>query len=217
MTLAQAAEPTKAKPNERLLHCWRIEQQNFFFGECTIYACPEALKVTFVNGKWMNIAKAPGWELYVLNPGQKVYFHTPLDKWKANKVQQNLLNATAAELINTHKTSKIAGQIVEETVSKVKDSQQINAHYWIARDMKLPDQIYHVICGNDIAPNLHAIPFKIAMKSNMVTDAVDTKSCSRVDLPSSFFDLPSGYKMTSNAEDVMNTGVTGIIKDMAGF
>jgi hypothetical protein len=211
---AWAAEAPKTKGPDRLVHCWRIEQENIYFGQCTIYACSEALKVTFINGKWMNICRAPAWELYVLNPGQKVYFHTPLDKWKANKFQLNVLNATGSELVPTHEIGKIAGQFVLQTISKVRGKQETLAKYWTARDLHFPDPIYHVLCGNDMAPQLHALPLKVVMNSSMLQNVVDTKSCVKVDLPLSFFDMPPGYRITANPEDVMNTGVMDIVKDM---
>jgi hypothetical protein len=214
---ALSTDPAKVTGSVRQLHCWCIHQQSQLFGECTIYACSEALKVVFKSGKWSNIARAPAWELFVLNPSQKIYCHTPLDKWKANEFHLNLVNSGKTELVRTKQVQKIGGLWAVAMVGKSAGKQEMNATYWVARDIHLPDQIYHVLCGNAFVPQLHALPLKVSMHTAMLQDSVNTTSASQVDLPFTFFDLPKNYKLAAHPEDVMNTGVMDVVKDMTDF
>jgi hypothetical protein len=211
------AKPAKSAGASKQLHCWRLEQSNAIFGECTIYACPEALKIVFKNGKWMNIARAPGWELFVFNPKEKIYSHTPLDKWKANTFHFGLMNAASTKLVRTAHLQRIGGLWAVEMIPTGTAGQRVNERYWVARDLGLPDQISHVLCGNALLPQLHSVPLRVSMNTDAVQNTVDTTSSSQIDLPVTFFDIPTGYKLAAHPEDVMNSGVMDVVKDMTDF
>ncbi len=213
-----AADPGTTAPGGKQLRCWRIEQDNMLFGQCTIYACDQALKVVFKNGKWMNLARAPGWELYVFNPREKVYYHTPLDKWKANSVQLGLINSAPGTIVTrTTRTQRIAGQVAVQFLPLINGKPANGGNCWIARDIVLPDQVYHVLCGNALLPQLHGLPLRVCVGSAELSNSVDTKSCVQTNMPASFFDLPKGYQLTAKPEDVMNTGIMDVVKDMTGY
>ncbi|MBS1999445.1 MAG: hypothetical protein JSS86_24125 [Cyanobacteria bacterium SZAS LIN-2] len=214
---AQAAP----KPASKTYHCYRLRQKNELFGDCTVYACPQALKIVFDSGKWMNIAQAPDWELYVLNPREKVCSHTPLNKWKANSLMLGSINdSVATRPFMTDETQKIAGLTAVKMVQGVRTAAGVSrtgSSFWVARDVKLPDQIYHVMCGNSLVQQLHRMPLRIHLNAGNLATSLDTTACSQVDLPASFFAVPKDFKVSPHPEDVLNTGVMDVVKDMTSF
>jgi hypothetical protein len=204
-------------------HCWRIEQSNGLYGACTIYACSQAIKVVFKNGKWTNLAKGPNWLLYILNPDQKIYCTTTLENWKCNLVQLgSIVDEKKMTTVRRHEEKTIAGltavRIDYEPIPGRKDWVQKRvgrSTYWVAKDINLPDPVTHVICGESGLSNLHAIPLRTEANHHFVAP-LDTTSITKVDVPASFFDMPGGYKYTDEAADLMNAGVGDIIRDMTG-
>jgi len=217
----KTADTPAAKSAVKTFHCYRLKQKNVLFGECTVYASPQALKIVFTNGKFVNLCKAPDWQLYVINPREKIYNSVSLDKWQANKLQLDSMAASRkVELIETKETKKIAGLTAVKIVPAVRtggNRAREYGIYWVARDIHLPDQISHVMCGNSLLPTLHKIPLSVSMDSAVLRSSLTTTAADEVDMPVSFFDLPKGMKYTSHHEDVMNTGVMDIVKDMTGF
>lgn len=220
--LSAHAEKTK---QVRQLHCWKIEQKNMLWGDTTIYACSEALKVVTKNGKWMDLAKAPGWKPFVLSPANKTYCFVPLEQWDKSPLRVSTLNLAAVEWIRTKEEQKIGGLQAIRVVpkaSKGRKNKIASGSYWISRDLQLPDPICQMLCGNAALPQLHAVPLRVSVGSGSfgaagVVDSVDTISASQVDVPVTFFDMPKDYKETKQIQEVMSAGVMDVVKDMTGF
>jgi hypothetical protein len=219
-TIAFGSESAKSVPPAKQLHCWRIQQKNSFFGDCTVYACSEAVKIVFKSGKYMNLARAPGWELFVFNPGGKIYCRTALDKWKANGLQLDLATSSVPpQLVRTGQVQTVCGLVAVEVVPKsvgAVHGRDMESSYWVARDLHLPDQICHILCGNGMLPMLHAVPLKVCTSST-VGNTMETTSASKIDLANTFFDMPKGYKETKDPQEVMNSGIMDVVKDMTGY
>ena len=204
--------------------CWKIEQTNGLYGDCVTYACPQAIKVVFKNGKWTNLAKGPGWLLYILNPDQKIYCTTTLDKWACNNIQLgSIIDEKKMKQVRTTEEKKIAGvtavRIDYEPISGRRDWIQKKvgrSTYWVAKDINLPDAVTHIICGDSGLTNLHAVPLRTEMNRHFVAP-LNTISITQVDVPGNFFEMPAGFKYTDKPPDLMNAGVGDIIKDMTGL
>jgi hypothetical protein len=181
------------------------------------------VKIVFKNGKWINLAKAPDWQLYVLNPAGKIYCTTSLDRWKANLLQpKTIIDMKNIELVRSHEETRICGIPAIRLEYRMKNGRGVPRDsmsklvYWVARDIELPDPISHIICGNSSLPQLHAIPLR-TQATGEVKKPLDTTSITQVDMPMQFFDMPTGYKYTEKAYDVMDAGIGDIIKDMTGL
>jgi hypothetical protein len=216
------AEKAKKVPQ---LHCWRIEQTNLLWGDLTIYASAEALKVVTKNGKWMDIARAPAWKPYVLSPTSKTFCFVPLEKWDQSPLKINTLNLAAVEWVHTKEEQKIGGLQAIKIVPKASVGRRnkiAGGDYWISRDLQLPDPVCHMLCGNAALPQLHAVPLRVSIGNNSIGSthtaySVNTISASQVDLPATFFDLPKDFKETKQVQEVMSAGVMDVVKDMTGF
>lgn len=220
LVLATVSPAGSEEKNKKpiVLHCWRIEQQSSVFGDSIMYASPEAVKIVFKNGKWMNLAHAPGWELYVYNPREKVYWHTPLDQWKLKVGPlQAAVSAGPQTFVRSNRLAKIGGLWAVRLIPRGRrlvDEHSETSGYWVARDLQFPEAIYRIACGNAFLPNLHALPLQVGVKIGGMNMGVDTTSAGQVDLPAVFFNMPTGFRETKDPQEVMNTGIMDVVKDM---
>ncbi|MGH9552566.1 MAG: hypothetical protein ACRD3W_24515, partial [Terriglobales bacterium] len=91
--------------------CTYLSQKNKIFGDCKAYLSQDAIKITFKNNKWINLARSPQWILTIASPEAKMYYNTTLADWKIKGMQA--MNGVTTELSDvptrTGKVAKIAG------------------------------------------------------------------------------------------------------------
>ncbi|MBU6450135.1 MAG: hypothetical protein KGS72_00035 [Cyanobacteria bacterium REEB67] len=215
-----AKAPDKAGPTEGKVRCLRLQQSNMYFGDCTIYAADDALKIVFKSGKWMNICRGPKWELYVLNPGEKIYCHTALKDWKPARMNLAMLSKGGQGLAPTKRMAIIAGLRAAEYMpieSPGGDRYSGAKSVWVVADRTFPEAINTILAGNDFIANTHRLPLRVVFHTASIDKSVDTSAAGEVDMPRSFFDIPFGMRETKDPQEVMNSGIMDVVKDMAGF
>jgi hypothetical protein len=217
---ALAKAPDRPAAPEAKVHCLRLQQSNMFFGDCTIYAADDALKIVFKSGKWMNICRGPKWELYILNPNEKIYCHTTLKNWKPARVNLAMLSKGGLGLAPTRRMAIIAGLRATEYVPiEIPGGDRYSGakSVWVVADKTFPEAINTILAGNDFIANTHHLPLQVVFHTASIDKSVDTSAAAAVDMPRSFFDIPSGMRETKDAQEVMNSGIMDVVKDMAGF
>jgi hypothetical protein len=204
----------------KMIKCWYIEEHNQLLGDCQIYACPQALKIVFFNKKWIDIAKAPDWELYILSPIAKLYWHTPLDKWKGtNLIQSASAIDRKVKPTKTGQTEKICSLTAVKYIASAKEpgrNSMEEEQYWVTKDLALPRQISHIVCGNAGMADVDGFPLRAFAKRYSVkpTVIIDTATAKSKTVPEDFFKLPSGYKYTDKPEAVMSGGVMNLLEQV---
>jgi len=217
-----AAPAQAATSAAKHINCWRLEQKNILLGDCVVYASPTAIKVVFKNGKWVDIARAPDWELFVVNPDQKIFCRTTIDKWKINSVKLTAVvtNSGTTKVVKTGLRGRICGlpafELKPNDVS-VKPGEGSANSFWVAQDLVMPEAICHIMCCNSFLPQLHAVPLRVRANVSVGSYLLDTTLVRQLDVQPTFFDLPPGLKETKNPEDIMNSGVMDVVKDMTGM
>jgi len=212
--------PSVGSP-QKMTKCWFIEEQNKLLGDNQIYASPRAVKIVFFNKKWIDIARAPDWELYVLNPTSKIYWHTPLSKWKGTALLQSasIIDRTVKPT-KTDETKKILSFTATKYVTTGTDptrKEKEKEEYWVTKEIMLPKQIIHIIAANAGMPDTDGFPLRVTvMRFQGVnsTTMLNTASAKQTTVPENFFNLPSGYKYTSKPEDVMSGGVIHLLEQI---
>jgi hypothetical protein len=212
--------PSSAR-QPKMVKCWYIEEHNKLLGDNQIYASQQAVKIVFFNKKWIDIAKAPDWELYVLSPTAKIYWHTPLDKWKGTILIQS---ASAIDRkvkpIKTAETKKICSfTALKYTATGTEPDMRGKGdfeEYWVTKDLALPKQINQIVSGNAGIPEVGGFPLRAFVKRNSIkpTLALDTASAKITTVPEDFFKIPAGYKYTDKPEAVMSGGVMNILEQV---
>ncbi len=206
--------PADAVPaNKPKIKCWYFMQTNKIFGDCEVYVCPQALRVTFSNEKWANLAKPPNWDLFVFNPRAKIYCKTPLKEWRGRKLASSFVKG----LKPVSKPETIAG-----IRTKVYDAESLEtgaraiSRIFVAEDLGLPEQVSVILSGNAAIPLVKGIPLRVQHAGGDAPGkTVETHVAKHVMVPASFFDMPSGFKMVTKPEDVITGGISDIIEDMA--
>jgi len=196
---------------------WHLSQKNMIFGDCEVYICPKGLKVTFASNKWANLAKPPDWDLLVFNPKAKVYCRTPLKDWRGRKLGNSLIRLGPP----LEKTETIAGLSAKvysgQTIESGRRSQ---TKIFTCEELKLPNQISVILCGNAAIPQIKGIPLRVQLKADerkggrSGETTINTYVAKQETLPASFFDMPSGYRLVTKPEDVMTGGISDIIEEM---
>lgn len=206
---AAAAKITKGAK----IKCWYLMQTNKIFGDCEVYVSPQALKITFSNEKWANLAKPPDWDLFVFNPKAKVYCRTPLKEWRGRKLGSTFVKG----LKSVAKTETIAGMR-----TKIYDAESMEpgaraiSRIFVAEDLGLPEQISVILCGNDAVPLVKGIPLRVQHSGGQAPGkTVETHVAKQVMMPASFFEVPTGFRKVTKPEDVITGGISDIIEDMA--
>jgi len=207
----KSALPSKAKGAK--IKCWYFSQKNMIFGDCEIYVCPQALKVTFANEKWANLAKPPDWDLLVFSPKAKIYCRTPLKEWRGRKLATAYVNGVK----RLGKTEKVAGM-----TAKVYDAQSMEAdgravsRIFVAEELGLPPQVSVILCGNAAIPQVKGIPLRVLHSGGEAPGrTVDTYVAKQMMMPAKFFEIPPGFRRVIKPEEVMTGGISDIIEDMA--
>ena len=194
------------------IKCWYFVQTNMIYGDCEVYASPQALKITFSNQKWANLAKAPDWDLYVFNPKEKIYCRTPLKDWRARKLGASFVKS----LKPTGKDEVIAGMRTKVYDAEAFDKTTRRSRIFLLENPGLPQQISTILCGNDAIPELKGIPFRVQhMSGEAPGKTIETQVAKQKDMPASFFDMPTGYRVAKRPEDVITGGISDIIEEMA--
>jgi len=207
--------------SQNMTKCWYIEQHNQILGDNQIYATPQAVKIVFFNKKWVDFAKAPDWELYVFNPSSKVYWHTPLNKWKGTALLQS---ASAIDRkikpTKTSETKKIAGFTATKYTAKGIDAAKGDVEseeYWVTKDMAVPKQISHIVSSNADVPDTDGgfpLVVNVSRFKEKTVRTINTLTAKQTTVPEDFFKLPSGYKYTDKPEVVMSGGVINLLQQL---
>jgi len=199
--------------------CWVLEQKNKFFGDCRVYATSKALKFMVADNKWVDLAKAPNWDVYLLGPQAHVYYRFDLNKFRGH-ILLTVISAidTHAKPLKTKEERTIAGI----TTAGYSASRNVSVRgeverteYWVAKDLGLPPQVAHIICADMNIPDLAGLPIRMTAdrgrEGKMVI--VDTIRAKQMYVPDNFFDLPQGYKLVKKPEDIMIGGATELLED----
>ncbi len=195
------------------IKCWYFMQTNKIFGDCEVYVSPQALKITFSNEKWANLAKPPDWDLFVFNPKAKVYCRTPLKEWRGRKLGSTFVKG----LKSVGNSETIAGMR-----TKVYDAQNIEpgaraiSRIFVTEDLGLPEQVSIILCGNDAIPLVKGIPLRVQHSGGQAPGkTVETHVAKQVMMPANFFEVPNGFRKVTKPEDVITGGISDIIEEMA--
>jgi len=213
--------PSWAKPEKvRSIKCWYFEQHNKFVGPYQIYACSSGVKIIAEKSKWIDIAKAPAWNLYFLNPNSHAYCTYDLKSWRGNHLMGIVSSIPKdAKLLQTSESEKICGLNCSKFTIEGKNAVrgQIDKNdIWLNSSFALPPQVISVVSGNCGLPKLPAFPMKVyshlhetAGKVALVTTVVKQTT-----VPTDFFGLPPGFKRLDSGEEVLFGGFNGIFSDI---
>lgn len=188
-------------------------QTNKIFGDCEVYVSPQALKVTFSNEKWANLAKPPDWDLFVFNPREKVYCRTPLKEWRGRK----LANSFVKGLKPVNQPEKIAGiRTKAYDAESMEPGARAISRIFVAEDFGLPQQVSVILCGNAAIPVVKGIPLRVQHSGGQAPGkTIETHVAKQVMMPATFFEVPSGFRKVTKPEDVITGGISDIIEEMA--
>lgn len=211
----KASPATKVSPvaNGAKIKCWYFMQTNKIFGDCEVYVSPQALKVTFSNEKWANLAKPPDWDLFVFNPRAKVYCRTPLQEWRGRK----LANSFVKGLKPVNQPEKIAGiRTKAYDAESMEPGARAISRIFVAEDFGLPEQVSIILCGNAAIPLVKGIPLRVQHSGGQAPGkTVETHVAKQLMMPASFFEVPGGFRKVTKPEDVITGGISDIIEEMA--
>jgi hypothetical protein len=208
------------QPPSKTTKCWLFEQKSKFVGDCKIYASAKAIKVVSANKKWIDIAKAPKWDLYFLGPGAYLYYRWELKKWNGHPLM-TVVSTVNKDLkpVRTIEERKIAGLMTVKYVATGKNATHgrlDGAEFWVCRNLNLPEPVIHVMSGNMGMPVLDGVPLRViaTLPYEGAKVVLDTTGAQMVDVPDNFFSIPPGYKLAKTPEDVMMGGMTESIEDL---
>ena len=209
---AKTSTPAKTAKGGKI-KCWYFMQTNMIFGDCDVYVSPQALKITFSNEKWANLAKPPDWDLFVFNPRAKVYCRTPLKEWRGRKLGTSFVKGLKA----VGKGETIAG-----IRTKIYDAESMEpgaraiSRIFVAEDLGLPQQVSVILSGNDAIPLVKGIPLRVQHSAGQAPGkTVETHLAKQMMMPASFFEVPPGFRRVTKPEEVITGGISDIIEDMA--
>lgn len=215
ITSANVLPTTQASPVAKgaKIKCWYFMQTNKIFGDCEVYVSPQALKVTFSNEKWANLAKPPDWDLFVFNPRAKVYCRTPLKEWRGRKLATTFVKG----LKPIGKSEKIAGMTTKAyDAESLEPGARAISRIFVAENFGLPEQVSIILCGNAAIPLVKGIPLRVQHSGGQAPGkTVETHVAKQVIMPASFFEVPSGFRRVTKPEDVITGGISDIIEEMA--
>jgi hypothetical protein len=207
--------------SSKMIKCYVLEERNQILGNCTVYASPKIFKVVFANKKWIDIARAPNWDLYVYSPASKLYCIEDLKKWKGATIFFDISRINnATKIVKTNEHKKIAGIDAVKYAGSGSDTSRgevATSQYWIADGLGLPKQVGHVVSGNVGIPHFDGVPLRaVAQRADEgEMTMLDTISAKVVNVPESFFNPPPGFKLADKRESVMSGGVMSILEDLA--
>jgi hypothetical protein len=206
---------------QKMTKCWFIEEQNKLMGDNQIYASPQAVKIVFFNKKWIDIARAPDWELYVFSPSSKYYWHTPLSKWRGTALLQSA--SIIDRNVKPNKTKEVQkilsfNATKYATIGKDPTTHETEAEeYWVTKEIILPKEIIHIICTNAGIPDTDGFPLRVMVTRVRVAHGLtvlNTASAKMTTVPENFFNLPTGYKYSESPERVMSGGVMKLLEEV---
>ena len=67
----------------KTIKCWEFKQRNKLFGDCKIYASPKAFKLIGYQDNWMDLAKAPKWDVCFIGKNH-LYYRSDLNDLKGH-------------------------------------------------------------------------------------------------------------------------------------
>jgi hypothetical protein len=209
---------SKAVPTSK---CWLFEQKNKFLGDTLVYASPKGIKVISAHNKWIEIAKAPNWDLYLLGPASHLYYRWELKKWRGHPLMTVTSRVTRdSKPVMTNQKGQIAGLTAVKYVVSSQGAARSEVRggvFWICRDLKLPEQVSHVMSGNTGIPQMDGIPLRAfaEIQNENPSPLLNTTSARTQSVPDDFFNWPAGYKLAKSPEEIIMGGITDLVKDFA--
>jgi len=208
-------------PN-KTIRCWEIKQKNKYFGTSTIYASPKFYKFIAGGNKWVDLARAPNWDVYLIGLKNHRYYRFGSKDFKGHILITFVSTIDRhAKPVTTKREEKIAGITTEQYCAKTNKAaplvrgELIATNYWVAKNLGLPPQIVHIFCMDMGIPDLPGLPFRMIVEPAREKSvlATDTTSARLVSLPESFFNLPSGLKRVDTPEEILTGGVNELLED----
>lgn len=211
-----------------------LYQTSQMSGDQVAYISPEGAKVENRQLGIVSVVKSPDWKVVVYSPKGKIYCEATMEEWtKRHQDQADAMEGLGKAMGETSSpyrkgaTATIAGlnatQYIEKTKSDgtVGDSgESSQCELWYTEDIPTPEPAFKIM-----HKKRYGLPGKGVLLRMVTTShgkklvALDTVKCDRSPIPSSTFDIPSGYKRVANEMEVVyghgaGSAFTGLFKEL---
>jgi hypothetical protein len=200
------------QPPNKTAKYWLLEQKNRFYGDYKVYVSPKAIKVVCTKNGWIDIAKAPDWDVYVLGSSTKSYYRWDIRKFRTHPLTTMMTRIKSdTKPLKTKEEGSIAGLAAIKYIASGADAARgevSSSDFWVAKNLVLPQQAIHIMCCNAGLPELNGVPLRVraTLESEGYQLMLDTTSAQLVSLSNEFFTVPSNFRPAKRIEDVMLGG-----------
>ncbi len=195
---------------------WVLTQKSSYAGTMETIVSSDAIKMTSDKMGLVFLLKAPGWDCYVYNTGNKNYIKLPYEQWKKKLIfssKKGKFDDPANFKPGTLKTNdKLLGIATSKFVVKRLADNRLVAQVWVAESVQAPKQFIELmqrLLGN-MPMGGKGTPLKaILLQENRVTGkekdmvALETLKMAKQSVAANVFSPLAGYRLVKDEMALM--------------
>lgn len=212
-----------ASASSKLEKGWVLDQNSNFNGQQVITVTPTAIKSVAKSGAITIIARAPNWDVLVMNNRDHTFIRTSVDRFVGGS--SGRIFSTQREQLSTVRWNKQPDERMKgyklHKLSAVRHAPRVErsaneerfalAHYSLSSatiytlpDIVLSKPMARLISKLLVTPELNNLPIELRYKDAGGADAtgLTTRSLKQALLSSSQFAAPTGYRNVGSEEQI---------------
>lgn len=195
---------------------WVLTQKSSYAGTMETIVSSDAIKMTSDKMGLIFLLKAPGWDCFVYNTGNKNYIKLPYDQWKKKLIfssKKGKFDNPDEFKPGTLKTNdKLLGQPTSKFVVKRLADNRLVAQVWVVETIQAPKQFIELmqrLLGN-MPMGGKGTPLKaVLLQENRVTGqekdmvALETLKMAKQSVAANVFTPLAGYRLVKDEMALM--------------
>jgi hypothetical protein len=191
----------------------KLKQTHFFMGSSVVTVAPNGIRLENTTQlKFVLVAKAPEWRVYVYRLDDKTYFSQSLKEFEQNGLMSNFCFPFKPAMFTgkrcTSETLSINGFKVVQLIARgeklrymdivtlpIEVKKILYASYKMPTNGGIPVQYVYHVSGVDVVTGLD--------RKNEIENALDTTTMKRVKVSKQEFELPTGLTAINSMREVV--------------